>query len=46
MGDKFAKENLPVLDAFAARVRNDEGVNSGVAKEGGAVAGLVGIGLA
>jgi acid phosphatase (class A) len=33
-GDKFTKENLPALDAFAARVRNDEGVNTGVAKEG------------
>lgn len=33
-GEKFTKENLPTLDALAARVRNDEGVNSGVAKEG------------
>lgn len=34
LGDKFTKENLPALEAFAARVRSDEGVNSGVAKEG------------
>jgi len=33
-GEKFTKENLPALDAFAARVRSDEGLNSGVAKEG------------
>lgn len=34
LGEKFTKENLPLLDAFAARVRNDEGVNAGAAKEG------------
>jgi acid phosphatase (class A) len=34
LGEKFTKENLPLLDALAVRVRNDEGVNAGVAKEG------------
>lgn len=34
MGEKFTKENFPLLDAFAARVSNDEGVNTRVAKEG------------
>jgi len=32
-GDKFAKENLPAVDALGARLKSDESANTGVAKE-------------
>jgi acid phosphatase (class A) len=33
-GDKFTAENLPLTAEFGKRVRNDEGLNTSVAKEG------------
>jgi acid phosphatase (class A) len=34
MGDAFTEEKLPTVAAFGKRVRNDEGLNSGPAKQG------------
>jgi acid phosphatase (class A) len=34
LGDKFTPENLPVIAAFSARVKNDEGINAAPAKDG------------
>jgi acid phosphatase (class A) len=34
LGENFAEEKLPLTAAFGKRVRNDEGINDGPAKEG------------